>query len=225
MKRPLAIAVTVASLFVGSLAHASTIVLSEFSSEPGLFPASDLDATLTFDLSGAQLTLTATNLTDVSLAFDITKIYFSASSNVTGLSLVSAPTHSTLGTSLWGLNASTGEGGPTHGDGFGVHDFSLIGLNVGMGQNKETGEIASGDSVAFVFTISGTGPFSMSDFTTELSAQTTGGTNTLTLAAAKFQDEDSAFGGSASSAFVIPEPATAALLALAAVVLRHRRRR
>ncbi len=87
-----------------------------------------------------------------------------------------------------------------HADGFGTFDFALTG-----------GEIASNGSQTqtFEFAISGTGPFSQHDFTTELSTIPPGGTQTIV--AAKFvkgpndNDNDSAYGA-------VPEPSTVFLL-------------
>ena len=231
-----------------STALAATVNLSEFESDPDGFglQKEDMLATLSFDITGGgtELTLTVDNRTDETASgqtADMNRVYFSSTSDVTGLTYLSA-THSVEGDVLSGwafnaltnkggsvpLTAGTGEGNKTHGNGFGVHDFSLVG---GVGNDPDM--IGPGESIAFVFTISGTGPFDMNDFIA-LSEQTTGGTNTLTVAAAKFVkgsfggDYDSGFGGTASVDSTHPEPSSFLLAALALVGLlahgRHRRR-
>lgn len=215
-----------------SSAHAGTLTLSQFVSsqlDPNGVPfadpidAADLDATFDFNITDPNtLELTVTNLTSGDELFDINEVYFNASSNVTGLTYNSA-THSVKGgaTAAWSFETDDGtDSSPTMADGFGIHDFALID---GIGGNSPK-DIGPTESVTFEFTILGTGPFSMSDFTNTLSRQPTGGTATLTLAAAKFVHRrdslgneilpnDSGFGGH------VPEPGSAILLALGALSL------
>jgi hypothetical protein len=174
-------------------AQASTITLSDLSSDST--PAGDLDATYQFSISGpSELTLTATNTTGVT-AFNINEVYFNAAGNVTGLFLTGV-THSAAGsvTPAWApVQTAVSVAG------FGDFDFGLVGS---VGQNDPS-LIGPGEWVDFVFTISGTGPFDMSDFVV---ANASGN-----IAAGKWVNgpgDDSAFGAA------VPEPGTAVLVAL-----------
>ncbi len=212
-----------------SSAYAGTLVLSEFISEqidpngnPFADPidVADLDATFDFDIVGTSLELTVTNLTSGDELFDINEVYFNASSNVTGLTYNSA-THSGGGSAknAWTFLEDDGTlTSVTMADGFGIHDFALL-----NGSGPGPKDISPTESITFEFTIAGTGPFAMSDFTTTLSRQESGGDH-LTLAAAKFVrrrdslgneilPNDSGFGGA------VPEPGSAMLLALGALSL------
>jgi hypothetical protein len=213
-----------ALLLLTGTASASTLLLSDVVSQQpagcgtlGNDPCIDaamLDAVVSFDIvgGGSQLQITLQNTTS-SPTFDVNELHFSAASNVSGLSLVSA-THSVAGdvTGGWTLHTSTGQGGPTHGDGFGIHDFSLTD---GVGNAAE--RVGPGENVVFLLDIGGTGPFTMDDFV-QLSAQTPGGGQTLGFATVKFVNGAPGFGGN-DSAFganttgtIVPEPALGALL-------------
>jgi len=217
-------------LCLGTSASATTIVLSDLaSSEPVSVPVEFLDATFDYLVSGSTLTLTVTNTTVAPATLDINEVFFSGTDNVTGLLLNSA-THSVEGDVLasWMLNTSTGDGGPTHADGFGIHDFSLT-----DGVGLDPGIMGPSESVVFDLTISGTAPFSPTNFIDTLSQQTLGGTNILTRAVAKFVNgNDAFFGTEFDSAFgaSTPEPSTFVLASLALValglarLLRRRRR-
>jgi hypothetical protein len=190
-------------LALGSSASAATIILSDLSSDGT--PASLLDATLDFSITGAnELTLTVTNDTTAPNEYIINGVWWNGSSNVTGLTLISA-THSSAGdvTAAWDPVENT-----SMVDGFGIFDF---GVTDGVGSNNPN-LIGPGESIDFVFTIDGTDPFADTDFVQLNDAGK--------LAAAKFiagpaandpgegGDEDSGFGAA------VPEPTTAALLGL-----------
>lgn len=176
--------------------------LSEFSSETDP-PASVLDATLGFNVSGNTLWLTVSNTTTAPDTYDINGFWFNGSAGVTGLSLVSA-THSDPAsgdvTAAWTPVETS-----SHVAGFGTFDFGLT-----VPSNQKKGNlIGSGQYVVFAFTISGTGPFTVADFydvPNELGI----------VAAGKFVSgpgDRSAFGATnGSNTTPIPEPATAALL-------------
>ncbi|MCH7751796.1 MAG: hypothetical protein IH898_06535 [Planctomycetes bacterium] len=190
---------------------------------PDPIDVADLDATFDFNITDPNtLELTVTNLTSGDELFDINEVFFNASSNVTGLEYNKA-THSVANNvkNAWSFveDDGTPDFSGTHGDGFGIHDFALI-----DGSAPSPKDIGPTESITFKFTISGTGPFAMSDFTTTFSRNVSGGTNIPTLAVAKFVrrrdslgneilPNDSGFGGN------VPEPGSAMLLALGALSL------
>ena len=189
-----------------STAAASTLTLSSLSSDST--PASLLDATLVFMITGAsELTLSVTNDTVAPNAYFMNGVWFNAAAHVTGLSLVSA-THSDAGdvTAAWDP-VETG----SQVDGFGNFAY---GLTDSVGLNNPN-MIGPGETVDFILAISGTGPYDMADFVFS---------NDQGLSAAgKFVSgpgDDSAFGA-------VPEPGTAALVGsgLLGLVLAGRRRR
>lgn len=207
-----ALVVGAAAVAWSGAAAANTIQLSTLSSEPGI-AAEVLDATLDFavtDGGSPTLVLTARNDTSAPDEFNFNAVFFNASNAVTGLSLSSAVSDVDGDVAaFWDLFVSSGEGGATHADGFGVFDFALL-----DGVDGQPGVLTPGESVVFTLAISGTGPFSMSDFM-ELSAPASQ-ESIPAFAAGKFivgTGDVSAFG-----AFV-PEPATVLLLGSGVVAL------
>lgn len=202
-----------------SPAAASTITLSSVSSDAT--PASQLDATLSFDVGDFDLGNAGDELRIVlhnpsageggDALFNVNEIYFNAAANVTALTLLSA-THSVNGDvfAAWQPVENA-----TAANGFGIFDFALTD---GVGEMNPA-IVMPGQSVTFILDIAGTGPFDMSDF---IEANAMGYT-----AAAKFVNgpddpenpgmEDSAFGA-------VPEPGTALLVGLGLVTLGLRRR-
>jgi hypothetical protein len=195
------VASVLALVFVAGAASATTINLSGVSSDAT--PASQLDASFDFSVTGTTLTLTVTN---TGSDFNINQIYFNGSSLVSSLTLTSA-THSAAGdvTAIWGPV----EPGSSA-DGFGAFDFALTD---GVGETN-VNLIEPTESIVFVFAITGSGGYGDADFIV-------GNANGY-LAAARFVngpddpespgDEDSAFGA-------VPEPGTLALLAFGAAGL------
>ena len=211
------VVVSAIGLSIASTASASTITLSGVSSDAT--PASTLNATLEFNvLGGATLELIATNLTTAPDLFNISELFWNASSNVDGLTLTAA-THSVINDVFddWD-SVATGMGA----DGFGNFGFSLMD---GVGEGNPS-LIGPQESITFLMTILGTcaGTLSctMADF---IVANGSG-----YIGAAKFVNgpddpeapgfEDSAFG-----ATVVPEPTSALLIGLGLAALSGRRRR
>ncbi len=189
---------TAAWLGCANAAGASIILLSTHSSDatdPAL-----LSATLDFSVVGNMLTLTMTNDTLGENGFNINQLYFNGGGGVTGLALDSGP-------SGWGLEFDQ------HAAGFGTFGFALVG---GVGRFGPT--VAPGEMVTFIFTIAGAG--TDVDFTTNFSTLPPGGM--AAIAAGKFvmgPGDDSAYG-----AFV-PAPGVLAVLGVAGLLGRRRRRR
>jgi hypothetical protein len=111
-----------------------------------------------------------------------------------------------VGPSGWTLNFDEDENRAAP---FGKFDVALLG---GVGNSPY--EIAPGESLTFLLSIQGQGPFADTDFTTEMSH--TWGGQIGSLAAAKFirgPCDDSARGNSPGGGGVnVPEPATICLL-------------
>ena len=184
----LVIAIGIAAIGFPEPLHAGTVLtLSDFSSDET--SADVLDATLAFSVSGSVLTLSVSNETTSPNPFDLSAIYFNATSEVAGLALTGAP----AGWELLVVQSA---------DGFGTYDFALQ-----SDLNTTSGKIASGDTQDFIFDISGSGPFLETFFTTEFSTILPG--EMPGLVAAKFvsgPNDDSAFG------VTVPEPATLVLM-------------
>jgi hypothetical protein len=225
-----ALILAVAALGVADDARAVTIetlTLSDVSSEPGTNPAGDLDATFEFSVSdlGDELTLTVTNDTSAPAEYALNEIYFNFNSDVTSIVVSSLPSGWSFatddcppGSTTTGVAPCNDMGGmDTRADGFGIYDASI---KAGGGD-----AIAAGDSLAFVFDLTGSG-VTAGDFVVEISRMAESGTMTQGLAAAKFiqgpqiycpppNDDvicDSAFGTTTPG--LVPEPAGLGLLLL-----------
>jgi hypothetical protein len=194
-------------------ARATTLTLSQFSSETDPGPGV-LTATLSFVVTGSELTLTLSNGTTAPDTYSINGVWWNATPNVTALSLISA-THSKSGDVMAAWNPVETA---SHVAGFGTFDF---GLTVPSNM-KKSNILEAGENIVFVLSIAGTGPFTAADFV-ELNANGNTG-------AAKFVSgpgDLSAFGATNDTGGIpAPEPGTAALLGagLLGMALAGRRR-
>lgn len=172
------------TLTLASAALADRITLSDVSSDD-TDPAV-LDATLDFIVTEDTLLLSVTNTTTSPNEFDLTEISFNGSESVTGLTLVGANSSIEGDVSAgWLLLADQSA------DGFGTHDFQLE-------RASSSDDVSPGETVTFEFAIGGTGPFTASDFTEELSTAPPG---IQVFAAVHFQSGplgDSAHGANTS---------------------------
>ena len=155
-----------------------------------------LDARLGFEVNGNTLTLTVFNDTTNPFEYSINEVYFNGD-DLVDLTLDPLPG--------WALQNGVGA------DGFGTFDFALI-----DGEGEGDG-IAAGDSLVFTFTI--TGDATKNTFIKNLSTLPPGDKQ-MTHAAKFFggPDDDSAFGA-------VPAPGALALLVVAGLFARRRRRR
>ena len=189
--------------------------LSDYCSEDEHQPylAEYLDARLDFSVVGSTLTLSVTNLTpenDGDPAFKINRIYFNAADSIEGLTLIDVFGSEDSATEGWQSNFSE--------DGFLVGGFGRFDVYVKGGNGRHNPVVNAGQTVGFVFQISGTGPFEDNNFVTLSSPQ---GEHILSYAAAKFYNNDT----SAYGATNIPEPATALLLTFGSWILLRKRKR
>jgi hypothetical protein len=198
-------------LMLASAPAGGSVILSLSQSSSDSTPAEYLKATLDFDVTGDMLTLSVTNNTADPAAYYINRVYFNASPMVTGLALA-GPSDWSLKFAEDGIKAAP----------FGNFDVGLVG-GVGNAPN----EVAPGESLTFTIKVLGTGPFSATDFTSELSS--VWGGQIPSLAAMKFirgPGDDSARGNATIGAQPMPEPATVSFVGagLVGVWLMSRRR-
>jgi len=222
MRTTKTILLTVGLFFlVPAVAGATTITLSQVSSDDT--PASQLDATLDFVISGGTtLELTVTNTTGVGgdPTFNISEIFFNGSADVTSLTL-----DSETAAGEWELNLLQSAGG------FGTYDFQLI-------SSDDPGAVIPTSATFFLTINDGIGSFDMGDFVGDDTFSTTPPGMFEAQAAAKFvqcvdgssvectEYDDSAFGASNGPGFPpVPEPGTASLIGLGLVGLGLARRR
>lgn len=203
-RRTLLAVVALGALGFALEASATTIGLSNGSSDPGVDPA-DLAATLDFEVDGSTLTLSVSN---DSGSFDITGFYFNVTMSVAALSLMSGPQD-------WKLEDQFKKGAPTDTGEFGVFDY-IVWVK---GKKAKNGKLEAGDVATFVFGISGAGPFSAADFTSEISRVDEG--EVAAWVAARFgADKNSPIG-----AIHAPEPTTGLLVGLGICLLAANRSR
>lgn len=202
-------------------AQATLLTLSTHANNDGDNPIDPalLDATLDFSVVGNTLTLAVTNLTPENgddPALKINEIYFNATSNVQGLALIDV-----IGADQdeWVLIFSE--------NGFRVGGFGEFDVSLTDGQGNSPHVIGPEDTVTFVIDIiTGSGPFSGYNFTTEFTTVSAGGDKeepVASLAAAKFYGGDN--GASSYGATNVPEPVTLMLLGLGGLGLLCRRKK
>ena len=201
----------VVGLLCPSDAAASTIQCCTISSDAT--PASQLQSTFDFQVSGATLTLRVDNDTVVPSEFNINEIFFDASPSVASLVLTSA-THSDTSAGN-NLGDVFGSWQPVFTDemanGFGPFDFALFD---GVGEENPA-QIGPGEEIEFVLSINGgVGTFSMADFGPLVAAKFVNGPDDPESPG----NEDSAFG-------TVPEPSTSLLLGIGLTGLAAMRRR
>jgi hypothetical protein len=144
--------------------------------------------------------------------FNVNSVWWNAVSSVTGLTLLSA-THSAAG-DVFAAWSPVENDSPV--DGFGTFRF---GLTDGVG-SMSPNILEPGESVVFILSIAGTGPFTDADFVFPNSMGYT--------AAAKFVNgpDDPESPGNEDSAFgAVPEPGTASLIGVGLLGIALGRRR
>jgi hypothetical protein len=210
-------------MLFSAAASATTITLSEMSSEtddipPGT-PASALDGIVGFEIgefdggnTGDEIRLTFENTTSGGFGagdYDVNQIWLSLSSDITIGSILSPATGANLG---WELGAPP----PVTVTGFGL--FTL-GVTLIGDVNLNPDLILPGETATILISFSCTGTCDESDWIDNGQGK---------AAAAKFINGGNAFGDPNDSAFgasAIPEPSTALLLSLGLVGLAARHRR
>lgn len=195
----LALAAILGLSLLATGAAATTVTLSNASSDAATLAAEDMDATLTFSVVGSTLTLEVSNQSASPIR--MSEIYFNASDDVTSITLTSAPTHSSTGDMVWAVSSSAAS------TGFGTFDYMVEGVVAGTGNNRESGEIAAGGSAVFTFAVTGMN-IDAGDFGVELTA----GSNAY--AAARFHPNGGNKSVTGAAVAHTPEPSTALLMAL-----------
>jgi len=182
---------------------------SEDENQPYL--AEYLDAEINFSVVDNTLTLSVSNLTpenEGDPAFKMNRIYFNVTDNVEGLTLTDVYASESSATEGWDLGFSK--------DGFIVGGFGRFDVSLKGGRGIHPPVVNPGQTVSFVFQVSGAGSFVESDFVTLSSPQ---GGHIISYAAAKFYNDNT----SAYGATNVPEPATVFLLTLGGPVLMRKR--
>jgi hypothetical protein len=199
---------------VATGAAATTVTLSNASSDAATLAAADMDATLTFSVVGSTMTLEVSNQSASPIR--MSQIYFNASDDVTNITLTAAPGHSSTGDPLWALSSSAAS------TGFGTFDYSVDSIVAGTGKNRESGEIAAGGSAIFTFAVSGMN-IDASDFGTSLSAAAGG--ESAAYAAARFHPNGGNNSVTGAAVAHTPEPSTVLMMALGLGMLTRVSRR
>ena len=190
--------------------HAGLVNLCEYSTDET--PAELLDASIEFTVIGDTLTIELTNLTDgpdggVDTGYDITALYFNATSNILDLTLESPDN----GWTLYPFGNITKAGG------LGQFDYVIMG---GISNNPVIVEGESSETFVMSISHDGSGA-TATDFYSELSIMPPG--DNPMLVAAKFQrgpNDDSAYGGTHT-----PEPAMITLLGLGSMFVFVKRKK
>ncbi|MFA5865246.1 MAG: PEP-CTERM sorting domain-containing protein [Phycisphaerae bacterium] len=190
-----------------NFAQATPVHLSDRStnSNPNTLPTY-LQADVDFSVSGSTLTLTCTNNTNATgHAFDINEIWFNVSDKITNLT--SDPG------AQWNFTFNR--------DAIALSGYGSFDARFYDGRTSKTIKPTGANSTkTFTLTISGTGPFTVADFTDSLS-KTSGGEVTAKIGANFINPT---VGTQEAYGVTVPEPATICILGFGLSALLFRRK-
>ena len=195
------------------------VTVSEESNDPGNVPASDLNATLLFTVTGTTLTIDVTNTTNtLSLQdYDISAFNFNTNeADISNLVLTGYPS-----TDAGWTQGSTSSGGFNPFDDGASANPDLTDNAVGLNPDL----VNAGETGTFTYSFDCAGTCTEEDFIVANDSGYTVAVKFINGGAPPFASSDSAWGATTSSGVPIPEPSTASLLMLGLVGLGAARRR